>query len=631
MNEGTNREWVQYIFNLIGDMKGKDESWENVKTPLVNLPVAPYKVVVLDRLSTFNFNDPSSFNDLVFTKEGKIIEAKYAVSANQGRIIKNRIEELDKRVSSMEKEIGILSKNVVNKSKSVVLNAKSGVINDLILEGTTYQNVLGEILGGNLTNSTYINNTFYGNYFYKLDMTKNNHSYNKPISLLKPNTKYKLVLDIIRNDSTVNLNIESDLFIFKNNTIISGKTGRYIIDATSRNDIRGKKVIDFASKGNGSGAIVLRFFMILEGTNIPDFVKNIECVGDPSNGGYKIDINLLNEGNIKSYMYHNTNFQFKKTIVMNTECIQIPITQLTENTTLKSFEKNTQYKLNFTFKKELNTDGDIFIYVTYTDGTEEVYSMINNSDFKNYNFITLPNKTVYFMRFISNGKQQGNLYFKPNGMLLYELNKAPSEYQELKYTIYLNKDLHGLSSKYIDKLFYNGYTYIVEYRTKHLKGSILNNINEVKTTDNGSYETYQINLTTSYGINSVPDQHYSLCNKFSNIGNKVFEKNNNEGFYIENGSTCYLYIRMKKISGNISDAINKLGLEFIIPSDTFYDVLKTKIPPISFNENVRFGTLTNIPARMSFSINTDLIDNIKLINNKINSLQNRLVGYLEKL
>lgn len=632
MNEGTNRDWIDYIFNLLGEMKGCDEPWEKIDTPLVNLPVAPYKVIVLDRLSTFDFNDPNSFNDLVFTKEGNVVEAKYAVSANQGRIIKTKIEELDKRVSEMEKEIGILSKDVINKSKSVVLNAKSGVINDLILEGTTYQNLLGQIIGDNITNSIYLNTTFYGNYFYKLDMTKSNHLYNKPISLIKPNTKYKLVLDIISNDSSSNLNIESDIFKFKTATIPSGKTGRYIIDTVTENNINGKKIIDFVSAQKATGSITMRFFMINDGKPIPEFVKNIACVGDPINGGgYKIDINLLNEGNIKSYMHHLDKFNYKKSIVMNTECIEIPIKELTDNTTLKGFENNTQYKINFNFKKELKTDGDMFIYVTYTDGTEEVYSMINDSNFKEYNFITLPNKTLYFIRFVNNGAQKGKLYFKSNGMLFYELNKSPSEYQELKYTIYLNKDLHGLSDKYTDKLFYNGYSYIVEYRTKHLKNSLLNNISELKNTDNGAYITYQINLTTSYGIQNVPDQQYSLCNKFSNIGNKVFEKNNNEGFYIENSSNCYLYIRSKKIEGNPMEYINNLKLEFIIPSDTFYEVLKSKIPPISFNDNVRFGTLTNIPARMSFSINTDLIDNIKLINSKINSLQDRLVGYLEKL
>lgn len=631
MKNASNRDWVEYIFNLLADIKGTTEPWENLKTSLVDLPVAPYKVKVLDRTVVYDFNDSSTFDDIIFTKEGDTIETKYAVSANQGRILKKKLDDIDIRVTEMEKEVGILSRNIENKAKSVMLNAKSGVINNLVIEGTTYQNVLGVMIGEPITNSEYINYTFYGDYFYRLDMTNINHSYNKPISLIRPNTDYKLVLDVIMNDSTYDVDIVSEIAGAKLGTIPANKIGRYILNLKTLRDLSNKSIINFVGKDKSEGSVILRFFMVKDADIIPEFVKDIDCIGEHVGTGYDLSIELLNEGNIEAYT-NLSNLDYSKTILMNEECIQIPIKSLTEKIVLKGFEENTQYKIDFTFRKELSTDGDMFIYVAYTDGTEEVYSMLNNCEFKQYHFTTLPNKQVYFMRFINNGAQKGSLYFKKDMIMVYESNKVPSKFQKLDYKIHLNNDLHGLNEKYTDRLFHNGYTYVIEYKTKHLEDRELNNIVEMKTTDNREFVTYQINLTTSYGINKVIEQQYSICNKLPNIGIKVLSRVNNEGFYIENsGSKCYLYIRLRKFEGDPKEYINNLGLEFIIPSETYYDVLQTKIPPITFSDNVRFGTSSPIPAKMSFSINTDLVDNIKLINTKLNSLQTRLASYLDRL
>lgn len=633
MNEKSNRAWVEYIFNLLGEIKGGNEPWNPPITSLVNLPLAPYKVQVLDRTFLYDFNDPSTFDDIIISKEGETIEVKYAVSANQGRIIKNKLDKIDTRVSEMEKEVGILSRDVINMSKSVMLNAKSGVINNLVLEGITFQNAYSGLIGTKLTNSTYIDKTFFGDHFYLLDMTKTDHmlSFNNASGIISPNKKYKLVLDVIGNDCDCDVEILDTIFINKPGIIKAEKLGRYEFDVTTKKEFKNEAPIFFKGKPNSTGKLLLRFFMIEDNGIIPDYVYSIDCVGEKSEDGYEIEMKILNEGNIEAFIPRSVNVPHEKCIIMNEECTKINTKSIVDNFVLKGFEPNTQYVLDFNFRKEYSSDGNIYAYVVYKDGTEEVYPMINTCEFKQYKFTSLPNKEIYFIRFICDGYDGGSIYFKSGGLMIYESTKGPSKYQRLVYTIKLNSEIHSLSDKYIDKLFYNGYSYIVEYNTKHLKGKELNNIIKLESTNNGQYTTYQVNLTTSYGIDRVLDSQYSLCNKLPNIGANVFSKSNKEGFCIENESNCYLYLRLRNVEEEPIKYINFLNLSFLIPSNKYYDVLQTKIPPLTFSDNVRFGTSNIISPRMNFSINTDLVDNIKLINNKLQNLQSRLVNYLDKI
>lgn len=633
MNEKNNRAWVEYIFGLLGDIKGGNTPWNPLSTPLVNLPLAPYKVQVLDRTFLFDFNDPSTFDDIIISKEGENIEVKYAVSANQGRILKNKLDTIDTRVSEMEKEVGILSRDVVNKSRSIILNAKSGTINNLVLEGMTYQNAYSGLIGTELTNSIYIDKTFFGNHFYLLDMTKTDHmfSFNNAPGLILPDKNYKLVLDVIENTCDCDVEILDTIFINKPGIIKSEQLGRYEFNVITKKDFKNEAPIFFKGEPNCTGKLLLRFFMIEDTDIIPDYVYTIDCVGEKTRNGYEVEMKLLNEGNIEVYMPHSVDFPYEKCILMNEECVRINMKSILDSFILRGFDHNKQYTLDFNFRKEYNNDGNLYVYVVYKDGTEELYPMINECEFKQYKFTTLLNKDVYFIKFIYDGINEGSIYFKPGGLNIYESTKSPSSYQRLVYTIKLNNKLHRLTNKYVDKLFYNGYSYIVEYHSRHLKGKELNNIVKLDSTDSGHYTTYQVNLTTTYGLKSVLEPQYSICDILPNIGTNVFNKYNKEGFYIENGSNCYLYLRLKNFDGDISGYINSLNLSFLIPSDKYYDVLQTKIPPMIFNDNVRFGTSNIISPRMSFSINTDLIDNIKHINNKLQDLQGRLVNYLDKI
>ena len=654
MNEGSNRLWVDHMVKLLGEIKGGKYNWDDVSTSIMDLPMTPYKLRVVDRLDVTNMDGPSNTTpyltnymyNMVITKDGKLIElktrpdiltdVKYAVSANQGRLLKDRLVETTAKVDNMEKTIGVLSRNVANTVSSSISNVRSGVIDNIVFEGLTFQNSYGGLIEKPLSNSTYINKTFFGNYFYELDCRHENHEFDPKLGLsnILPNKSYMLVVDVIENTSNVDLLIDDTIFVNKYGEIPAGKIGRYVFEVTTKPDIFNKPAINILTNGKGAkGSVKLRFYM-LEGyyDELPDYVYDLDSVGDKCPEGYKVELKIFNEGNIESFANHDCSMNFSKVIVMGEDCLKIPLSSLVNCTVLKGFKQFTQYTMDVTFKKEILDAGDLVAYIAYTDGTEELVPMLNKDDsFIRHRYTSQPNKTIYFIRFLSDDIR-GNLYFQSDGMLLYESKNTVSNFNQITHTIFTDHGLHSLGTQYIDKLFYNGHSYVVEYQTWHIKDILFNNIEELTQLRNESFSTYRINLETSCkGLQNIIDPEYAICNRLPNLGQSVLLACNSEGFYIEQGIIPYLYIRIRNFTGNIEDYINSLGLEFILPIKSTFVAIKGEIPPISFDGNIRLTTRNFIQPRVSFSINTDLLSNIKTINGKITELQNRMGNYLSYL
>ncbi|MBS6042011.1 MAG: hypothetical protein KIA08_04905 [Clostridium baratii] len=306
------------------------------------------------------------------TFEGKINanteELKAARSATTGEEFNSLDERIDCEVDRLNKKIEVAMLQQEDKESHVIENSIEGMTTDMIVKGRILQNVMPEL---NKSNFNFTGETDLVDGFFIIpfgtDVNASLIGVNRKKTILKPNTKYTVIVDILENNTGQNLGMSSYgcSFVPSKNSFVNS-IGISMITGTTKdnfNYVEIKTDFLFCIWGNGGDlSKKIKFkVMVLEGdwTNkeIPLYFEGIKSFGQKED---KISIlssglNMVNlsSWDVKevvdgkqcyiSHGYSSTSADTGKPLILK---LSKPIQQ-GENVTVISMNKATKYFNDF--------------------------------------------------------------------------------------------------------------------------------------------------------------------------------------------------------------------------------------------------------------------------------------------
>lgn len=226
--------------------------------------------------------------------EGKINanteELKGARSATTGEQFDSLDERIDCEIDRINKKIEVSMLQQEDKGSHVVENSVVGMTTDMIVKGRTLQNVMPEL---NKSNFNFTGETNLVDGFFVIpfgvDVNSSLIGVNRKKTILKPNTKYTVIADILENNTGQKLGMSSYgcSFVPSKNSF-DNSVGISMITGTTKdnfNDVEIKTDFSFCIWGNGGDLSKKVKFkaMVLEGdwTNkpIPKYFESIKSFG----------------------------------------------------------------------------------------------------------------------------------------------------------------------------------------------------------------------------------------------------------------------------------------------------------------------------------------------------------------
>ena len=221
----------------------------------------------------------------------KVINSATDVLMSDGTNVEENISANKTKITELEDELKI-SENTkyTTENGTKEFNCKNGYIDNVIIEGETLVNLWGAN-GFTLTGQAIINNG-------RLTCTTNStgrfsNFLDKNLNMLKPNTTYTLVCNIIKNTLpqssraiAITEDNEVDPHAFTSNIVINGgETGLFAYTLTTKEDLRACKCslrssIDNSTLGNGYE--VELWIVLLEGDHTGktnSYFKGVKSVG----------------------------------------------------------------------------------------------------------------------------------------------------------------------------------------------------------------------------------------------------------------------------------------------------------------------------------------------------------------
>lgn len=251
--------------------------------------------------------------------EGKINtnteELKAARSATTGEKFDTLDERIDCEVDRLNKKIDVTMLQQEDKGSHTIENTVDGMSTDMVVKGRTLQNVMPELNKSNF-NFTGETNLVDGFFIipFGVDVNASLIRVNRKKTILKPNTKYTVIADILENNTGQKLGMSSYgcSFVPSKNSF-DNSVGISMITGTTKdnfNDVEIKTDFLFCILGNGGDLSKKIKFkaMVLEGdwTNkpIPQYFEGIKSFGQEED---KISIlssgkNLLNFKSFENYI-----------------------------------------------------------------------------------------------------------------------------------------------------------------------------------------------------------------------------------------------------------------------------------------------------------------------------------------
>lgn len=226
--------------------------------------------------------------------EGKINanteELKNARTATTGEEFNSLDERIDCEVDRLNKKIEVSMLQQEDKESHMIENTVEGMTTDMIVKGRTLQNVMPEL---NKSNFNFNGETNLVDGFFVIpfgvDVNASLIGVNRKKTILKPNTKYTVIADILENNTGQKLGMSSYgcSFVPSKNSF-DNSVGISMITGTTKdnfNDVEIKTDFLFCIWGNGGDLSKKIKFkaMVLEGdwTNkpIPKYFESIKSFG----------------------------------------------------------------------------------------------------------------------------------------------------------------------------------------------------------------------------------------------------------------------------------------------------------------------------------------------------------------
>lgn len=235
-------------------------------------------------------------------------ELKNARTATTGEKFNTLDERIDCEVDRLNKKIDVTMLQQEDKESHDINNTVDGMTTDMVIKGRTLQNVMPEL---NKSNFNFTGETNLVDGFFVIpfgvDVNASLIGANRKKTILKPNTKYTVIADILENNTGQKLGMSSYgcSFVPSKNSF-DNSVGISMITGTTKdnfNNVEIKTDFLFCIWGNGGDLSKKIKFkaMVLEGdwTNkpIPEYFEGIKSFGQEEN---KISIlshgkNLINE------------------------------------------------------------------------------------------------------------------------------------------------------------------------------------------------------------------------------------------------------------------------------------------------------------------------------------------------
>lgn len=241
------------------------------------------------------------------TFEGKINanikELKAARSATTGEKFDTLDERIDHEVDRLNKKIDITMLQQQDKESHTIENSVNGMTTDMVIKGRTLQNVMPEL---NKSNFNFTGETNLVDGFFVIpfgvDVNASLIGANRKKTILKPNTKYTVIADILENNTGQKLGMSSYgcSFVPSKNSF-DNSVGISMITGTTKdnfNNVEIKTDFLFCIWGNGGDLSKKIKFkaMVLEGDwtgkKAPEYFEGIKSFGQQED---KISILSHNE------------------------------------------------------------------------------------------------------------------------------------------------------------------------------------------------------------------------------------------------------------------------------------------------------------------------------------------------
>lgn len=262
------------------DLTSSKENIENNKNDILNLNKKVNKNTEDIKLLKEGFIGGSNSNK-------EVIDAR---TATTGEVFNTLDERIDHEVDRLNKKIEVSMLQQEDKESHMIENTVEGMTTDMIVKGRTLQNVMPEL---NKSNFNFTGETNLVDGFFVIpfgvDVNASLIGVNRKKTILKPNTKYTVIADILENNTGQKLGMSSYgcSFVPSKNSF-DNSVGISMITGTTKdnfNDVEIKTDFLFCIWGNGGDLSKKIKFkaMVLEGdwTNkpIPKYFESIKSFG----------------------------------------------------------------------------------------------------------------------------------------------------------------------------------------------------------------------------------------------------------------------------------------------------------------------------------------------------------------
>lgn len=465
--------------------------------------------------------------------EGKINantkELKNARTATTGEKFNSLDERIDCEVDRLNKKIEVSFLQQEDKESHTIENTVDGMTTDMVVKGRTLQNVMPELNKSNF-NFTGETNLVDGFFIipFGVDVNASLIGVNRKKTILKPNTKYTVIADILENNTGQKLGMSSYgcSFVPSKNSF-DNSVGISMITGTTKdnfNDVEIKTDFLFCIWGNGGDLSKKIKFkaMVLEGdwTNkpIPKYFEGIKSFGQQED---KISIlsrteNLLdtnlNSENVEDGVFYDYKTGRKNTLA-SAFSVNIP---LKANTTFSMYGINR----NVSYWKDGVFQGSVF------------------KEFADDSFTTQVSPNFDSILKVAVLKANKNLAYVILGDK--EMNHY-QQYKQDKKDILIKEPLRSVGN--ISDIVYedNGQVKIDRYVKEY---TFTGDENVMFNDYNGDYILFYFEKKDAKKINFAP-----TCNNFKGFGGQVV---GNEQFEFinqsQNGNIFYINILKSKLT-----------------------------------------------------------------------------------
>lgn len=341
-------------------------------------------------------------------------ELTQARTATTGEKFNTLDERIDCEVDRLNKKIDVTMLQQEDKENHTIENTVDGMSTDMVVKGRTLQNVMPELNKSNF-NFTGETNLVDGFFIipFGVDVNASLIGVNRKKTILKPNTKYTVIADILENNTGQKLGMSSYgcSFVPSKNSF-DNSVGISMITGTTKdnfNDVEIKTDFLFCIWGNGGDLSKKIKFkaMILEGdwTNkpLPQYFEGIKSFGQEED---KISI-LSNGKNLVDLKNVLDNEKINYTISEGAYFFTTDV-KLFNNGVFKPKNAN---QIALSCKIKLGTCTNTRFDIVYEDGTIKSSNFAtSNLGFSDISVISDISKKVSYIRM--NWSSVGTIYLK---------------------------------------------------------------------------------------------------------------------------------------------------------------------------------------------------------------------------